>query len=59
MKFSMLAIVAVALSTGVHGFAGTPLKSSFAVRASVRFRIFDEIGVSNLVKQLLISVSRG
>jgi hypothetical protein len=36
MKFSMLAIVAAAMSAGVHGFAGTPLKTNFAVR-SVRF----------------------
>lgn len=32
MKFSMLAIAAAALSAGVHGFAGTPLKARFAVQ---------------------------
>ena len=32
MKFSMIAIVAAAMSAGVHGFAGTPLKTNFAVR---------------------------
>lgn len=36
MKFSMLAIVAAALSGGVHGFAETPLKSSYAVRSVSR-----------------------
>jgi transketolase len=34
MKFSMIAIVAAAMSAGVQGFAGTPLKTNFAVRQS-------------------------
>jgi hypothetical protein len=33
MKFSMLAIVAAAMSASVHGFAGTPLRTNFAVRS--------------------------
>jgi transketolase len=34
MKFSMLAIVAAAMSASVHGFAGTPLRTNFAVRST-------------------------
>jgi len=34
MKFSMLAIAATALASGVSGFAGTPVNAGFAVRNS-------------------------